>query len=90
VVTAPLLHPQYALYADGILVHACAILTNAHTTCVMNEQQKIERIERIVTPMPKTLIEEIDDFRFGNRLRSRSQAIRELFRRGLGVQSTPQ
>jgi metal-responsive CopG/Arc/MetJ family transcriptional regulator len=60
-----------------------------------NAKPKIERIERIITPMPQTLIEEIDDFRFGNRMPSRSQAIRELIRRGLGqalvgqINSTP-
>jgi metal-responsive CopG/Arc/MetJ family transcriptional regulator len=46
-------------------------------------QAKVERIERIITPMPKTLIDEIDDFRWGNRMPSRSQAIRELIRRAL-------
>jgi metal-responsive CopG/Arc/MetJ family transcriptional regulator len=50
-------------------------------------QAKVERIERIITPMPKTLIDEIDDFRWGNRMPSRSQAIRELIRRGLGTES---
>jgi metal-responsive CopG/Arc/MetJ family transcriptional regulator len=53
----------------------------------MDTQPKVERIERIITPMPKTLIEEIDDFRWGNRMPSRSQAIRELIRRGLGKTS---
>jgi metal-responsive CopG/Arc/MetJ family transcriptional regulator len=36
--------------------------------------------------MPKTLIEEIDDFRWGNRMPSRPQAIRELIRGGLEVE----
>jgi hypothetical protein len=89
VATAPLLHAQYALYADGIFVHTGANLASGISRATMNTQQKIERIERIITPMPKTLIEEIDDFRFGNRLPSRSQAIRELIRRGLGMQRAP-
>ena len=34
--------------------------------------------ERIITPMSKSLVEAIDDFRFTNRVPSRSEAIRQL------------
>jgi len=37
----------------------------------------------IITPMSEALISQIDDFRSRNHMRSRSQAIRELIRRGL-------
>ena len=39
--------------------------------------------ERIITPMPKSLVEAIDDFRFSNRVASRSEAIRQLIALGL-------
>jgi hypothetical protein len=41
--------------------------------------------ERIITPMPKSLVSAIDDFRFGNRIESRAEAIRQLIRLGLGA-----
>ncbi len=34
--------------------------------------------ERIITPMPASLVEAIDDFRYEQRLPSRSEAIRQL------------
>jgi metal-responsive CopG/Arc/MetJ family transcriptional regulator len=39
--------------------------------------------ERIITPMAKSLVEAIDDFRFANRVASRSEAIRQLIAMGL-------
>ena len=39
--------------------------------------------ERVITPMPKWLVQAIDDYRFSNRFPSRAEAIRELIRRGL-------
>ena len=39
--------------------------------------------ERIITPMPKPLVQAIDDFRFGNRVASRAEAIRQLIELGL-------
>jgi metal-responsive CopG/Arc/MetJ family transcriptional regulator len=39
--------------------------------------------DRIVTPMPRQLVERIDDFRFSHRLRSRAEAIRQLIEAGL-------
>jgi len=41
--------------------------------------------ERILTPMPRSLVVDVDDYRFGNRLPSRAEAIRQLLK--LGVQS---
>jgi metal-responsive CopG/Arc/MetJ family transcriptional regulator len=39
--------------------------------------------ECIITPMPKPLVQAIDDFRFGNRVASRAEAIRQLIELGL-------
>ena len=39
--------------------------------------------ERIITPMPKSLVTAIDDFRFTNRIASRAEAIRRLIEAGL-------
>lgn len=39
--------------------------------------------DRIVTPMPRQLVERIDDFRFSRRLHSRAEAIRQLIEAGL-------
>jgi metal-responsive CopG/Arc/MetJ family transcriptional regulator len=39
--------------------------------------------ERIITPMPKSLVQAIDDFRFGHRVASRAEAIRRLIELGL-------
>jgi hypothetical protein len=43
--------------------------------------------ERIITPMPKSLVSAIDDYRFGNRVESRAEAIRQLIRLGLSAAS---
>jgi len=42
-----------------------------------------EKDPRIITPIPKPLLARIDDYRFGNRLPSRSEAIRRLIEAGL-------
>lgn len=39
--------------------------------------------ERIITPMSKSLVQAIDDFRFSSRMPSRAEAIRRLIRLGL-------
>jgi len=39
--------------------------------------------ERIITPMPKSLVQAIDDFRFTNRVASRAKTIRDLIELGL-------
>lgn len=43
---------------------------------------------RVITPMPQSLLTAIDDFRFANRLASRSEAIRQLITVGLAVANT--
>jgi hypothetical protein len=43
-----------------------------------------EKDPRIITPIPKPLLDRIDDYRFENRLPSRSEAIRQLIEAGLG------
>jgi hypothetical protein len=39
--------------------------------------------ERIITPMPKSLVTAIDDYRFANRIESRAATIRRLIQAGL-------
>lgn len=39
--------------------------------------------ERIITPMPKSLVAAIDDYRFANRIPSRAEAIRSLAKAAL-------
>jgi metal-responsive CopG/Arc/MetJ family transcriptional regulator len=39
--------------------------------------------ERVITPMPKALVDRIDDYRFANRVPSRSEAVRRLIEAGL-------
>lgn len=39
--------------------------------------------ERIITPMPKSLVAAIDDYRFAQRSPSRAQTIRRLIELGL-------
>lgn len=46
--------------------------------------------ERIITPMSKSLVEAIDDFRFANRVASRSEAIRQLISMGLEAAKSQQ
>lgn len=45
--------------------------------------QEPQEPERIAIPMPKDLVDQIDDYRFANRLPSRAEAIRKLVREGL-------
>lgn len=39
--------------------------------------------ERIITPMPPSLVRAIEDFRFAQRVQSRAEAIRRLIELGL-------
>ena len=39
--------------------------------------------ERVITPMPKSLVASVDDYRFANRMPSRAEAIRRLIEMGL-------
>jgi metal-responsive CopG/Arc/MetJ family transcriptional regulator len=47
-----------------------------------------EKDPRIITPMPQALVERIDDYRFKNRIASRSEAIRRLVEIGLSAPSS--
>lgn len=42
--------------------------------------------ERIIIPISKSMAGEIDDFWHGNRLRSKSEAVRQLIQAGLEAQ----
>jgi metal-responsive CopG/Arc/MetJ family transcriptional regulator len=44
---------------------------------------KTQKIERIITPMPRRLLERIEDFRYAQRIPTRAQAIRRLIEAGL-------
>jgi hypothetical protein len=39
--------------------------------------------ERVITPMPKSLVQAIDDYRYANRHPSRAESIRRLIELGL-------
>ena len=39
--------------------------------------------ERVITPMPPSLLKAIDDYRFAERIPSRAEAIRRLIENGL-------
>jgi metal-responsive CopG/Arc/MetJ family transcriptional regulator len=41
------------------------------------------KTERVIIPMDRALLDQIEDFRYRERMPFRSQAIRELIRRGL-------
>jgi metal-responsive CopG/Arc/MetJ family transcriptional regulator len=43
--------------------------------------------ERVITPMPKSLVNAIDDYKFGNRIVSRAEAVRRLIEAGLKASS---
>lgn len=45
-----------------------------------------EKDPRIITPMPQALVDNIDDYRFRERLASRSEAIRRLVALGIGAE----
>ena len=42
-----------------------------------------QRDQRVITPMPDELVKAIDDYRFENRMLSRSAAVRRLIEMGL-------
>jgi len=46
--------------------------------------------ERIITPMPPSLVKAIDDYRFAHRIASRAEAIRQLIARGLDADPNSQ
>jgi metal-responsive CopG/Arc/MetJ family transcriptional regulator len=49
----------------------------------MRGMEHEQPMQRIITPMPAELVAAIDDYRFENRLASRSEAVRELIKNGL-------
>lgn len=42
-----------------------------------------EKDPRVITPIPQTLLDQIDDYRFQQRVPSRAEAIRQLIVAGL-------
>jgi hypothetical protein len=48
-------------YAPYVIDIPCGVASDAVIHPGMNAQPKVKRIERIITSMPKTLIEEIND-----------------------------
>ena len=47
--------------------------------------ERSAKMERLAVPLSRELVELIDDFRYANRIPSRSEAIRQLIERGLRV-----
>jgi hypothetical protein len=46
--------------------------------------------KRTITPMPKSLVKTINDYRFSNRVESHAETIRRLIQLGLQVEQRPQ
>jgi metal-responsive CopG/Arc/MetJ family transcriptional regulator len=44
-----------------------------------------EKDPRVILPMPRELLQAVDDFRFDNRFDSRAEAIRQLLQLGLNA-----
>lgn len=44
---------------------------------------------RIITPIPRTLLKQIDEYRWQNRIPSRAEAIRCLIKAGLQAKKPP-
>jgi hypothetical protein len=51
------------------------------------QQQDDQLTERIIFPASKELVQQIADYRFENRIESRSEAIRRLIEAGLKAES---
>jgi hypothetical protein len=64
---------QWGMYAIDIHFSGCDIDAMADEA----------NSERIITPMPPSLVKVIDDYRFAHRIASRAEAIRQLIARGL-------
>lgn len=45
--------------------------------------KKRQEPERVAIPMPKDLVDQIDEYRWANRLPSRAEAIRQLVKQAL-------
>jgi hypothetical protein len=45
--------------------------------------RKAEEPKRLIVPMPKELVDQIDEYRWANRIPSRAEAIRQLIKKGL-------
>ena len=60
--------------------HIYAMLAPMHNSAV---PAKPDDERRIIIPMPKELVDRIDEYRWQNRLPSRAEAIRQLIKEGL-------
>lgn len=56
----------------------------------MGDKRDQSAEQRVVTVMPRRLIERIDDFRYGRRIPGRAEAIRRLIETGLRCEDSPQ
>ena len=52
---------------------------------MISDSDRTERLQIMLAPEE---LKAIDDFRFANRSQSRAAAVRELLRRGLGIQGS--
>jgi hypothetical protein len=74
----PRRYAEYAVYVNDAKVEYCCMYAHG-----IEHRMDAPQTERIITPMPKPLVEAIDDYRFANRIASRAEAIRRLIEMGL-------
>jgi hypothetical protein len=76
---------MYAVYAE--CVNGMPLTPTAHSFYMASmSETNSERVRtRVITPMPKSLLQAIDDYRFAQRHPSRSAAIRRLIELGLAA-----
>ena len=70
-------------YADGASGATGAFTGHGASRIIRPMAKKRPEPERIAIPMPAELVEQIDDFRWANRLPTRAEAIRQLIELGL-------
>lgn len=71
---------NYAMYAIGVNI---IYVVDASFAFMYIPGMDEPNSERIITPMSKSLVAAIDDFRFAQRVPSRAEAIRQLIEAGL-------
>ena len=78
---------MYAVYAGYVnTIYAVDVGFSRWQPYAMEEPLS----ERIITPMPKSLVSAVDDYRYANRIASRAEAIRRLIELGLRAPPSPE
>jgi hypothetical protein len=70
---------MYVAYAEYVNGMPLTPTTHSFYMALMSETDST----RVITPMPKSLVQAIDDYRFAQRHPSRAEAIRRLIELGL-------